>query len=824
MLKSYLTIAFRNLSRNKVYSAINIIGLAIGMTACFFIFLYVRFEKSYDRFHKNADRLYRVPMQFISSKTVADSRPNACTHPAVGPTMKADFPEVVDFARLARPEIFMRTSAMWYTDEKGNKKIFNEGNFYIADASFLTMFSFPFKEGNPATALKAPETMVISESIAKKYFGTTSALDKVLTINGLPLKVTGVFKDVPQNSHIKFDMLVSFATMGEKWGYTEWGWPEFYNYVLLAPGADPEKIAARFPAMANKYLAQKMREWNFKAKFFMQPVTDIHLKSDFKLEPEPNGSEKTVYFLSVLGVLTLLIAWINYINLSTAKSMERAREVGLRKVSGATRLQVSTQFIFESFLVNCIALLIAVGFIIALAPLFDHLTGKKISTGFINSGLLHTWKFWLIATAVFAAGAIQVGIYPAILLSAFQPALVLKGKFLRTGKGIQLRRVLVASQFALSILLIAGTMIVYRQLSFMRNGQLGYNKDQIAILKAPVITDSIFAAKTQSFKAELIKNSAIRHMAPSSEIPGKNVVARNGVRRVNQQKTLSTTSNLIEIDWDYVPTYQMQLAAGTNLPEHMPADDIFKTRKTKVLINEEMVKMLSYKSNEAILNQHVLFETWFGDINCEVVGVIKNYHQRSLKQPFEPSLYYYNSESNWGYFSINMQTRNAHKTIDYIKAQYDKFFPGNAFEFFFLDDYFNRQYLSDERFGNIFAVFTLLAIIIACLGLIGLSTFAIKLRTKEIGIRKVLGATVQGIVYLFFSDFIKLVCIAAVIAIPVVYLAASKWLNNFAFHIQLGWFIFVIAPMILITIAFITVSIQSVRAALANPVKALRSE
>jgi putative ABC transport system permease protein len=821
MLKSYLTIAFRNLSRNKVYSAINIVGLAIGMAACFFIFLYVRFESSYDKFHKNADRLYRVPMQFFPS---CNGRPNACTHPAVGPTMKADFPEVVDFARLARPEIFMRTTSMWYTDEKGNKKIFNEGNFYIADASFLTMFSFPFKEGNPATALKLPETIVISESIAKKYFGTTHALEKMLSINGLPLKVTGVFKDVPENSHIKFDMLVSFATMGEKWGYANWGWPEFYNYVLLAPGADPKKIAARFPAMANKYLAEKMKEWKFTVKFYMQPITDIHLKSDYKLEPEPNGSEKTVYFLSVLGILTLLIAWINYINLSTAKSMERAREVGLRKVSGATRLQVSGQFIFESFLVNCIALLMSLVIIILFSPLFDQLTGKKISASFINSGLLHTWKFWLIAGVAFVAGAIQVGIYPAFLLSAFKPALVLKGKFLRSNKGIQIRRVLVASQFALSILLIAGTMIVYRQLSFMRNQQLGYNKDQIVIVKAPSVYDSTFYNKTQSLKAELLKNPALRHMAPSTEIPGKNVVARNGVRRPNQDASKEITTNLIEIDWDFVPTYQMQLAAGSNLPEHMPVNIIYETKKSKVLVNEEMVKSLGYKSNEDILNQRVLFRSWAGDINCEVVGVIKNYHQQSLKQAFEPSLYYYNSESNWGYFSINMQTRDAQKTLTYIKGQYNKFFPGNAFESFFLDDYFNRQYLTDERFGNIFAVFTILAIIIACLGLIGLSTFAIKLRTKEIGIRKVLGATVQGIVYLFFSDFIKLVCIAAVIAIPVVYLAASKWLNNFAFHIQLGWFIFIIAPMILFMIAFITVSIQSMRAALANPVKSLRSE
>ena len=819
MLKSYITIAFRNISRNKIYSAINIVGLAIGMAACFFIFLYVRFETSYDRFHKNADRLYRVPMQFLPSK----SGPNATTHPSIGPIMKANFPEVEDFARVARPEIFMHTTTVEYTDEKGSSKIFNEGSFYIADGSFLTMFSFPFAAGNPATALQAPRTIVISESIAKKYFGTTHVLDKMLVINKLPLKVTGIFKDVPQNSHLKFDMLISFTTLGEKWGYDEWGWPEFYNYVLLKPGADTKKLETRLLAVTQPHLASRMKQFGFKVKFFLQPITDIHLRSNCKMEPEPNGSEKTVYFLSVLGILTLLIAWINYINLSTAKSLERAKEVGLRKVSGATRLQVSWQFLFESFLVNCIALIISIIIIIVFAPLFDQLTGKKISAGFISSGLWNTWKFWLIGILVFFAGAVQVGIYPAWILSAFNPALVLKGKFLRSNKGILLRRILVGFQFTLSILLIAGSIIVYRQLSFMRNEQLGYNKDQIVIVKAPATYDSTFFTKTESFKTELKKNPAIIQSAASTEIPGKRIIADNTVMKAGQTEAEGHDCFLVEIDPDFVPTYQMQLAAGENLPAHQ-SDTVFRTRNTKVLVNEELVKLLGYKNNAAILNQTILFNSWFGHIKCEVTGVLKNIHQRSLKDPYEPILYYYNSESNWAYLSINMKTGNAPKTLEYIKAQYDRFFPGNAFESFFLDDYFDRQYRADEQFGNIFALFTVLAIIIACLGLIGLSTFAIKLRTKEIGIRKVLGATIQGIVYLFFSDFIKLVCIAAIIAIPVVYWVASKWLNNFAFHIQLGWFIFVLAPLLLLLIAFITVSAQSVKAALSNPVKALRSE
>lgn len=817
MLKSYITIALRNIFRNKAYSAINITGLAIGMAACFFIFLYVRFELSYDKFHKNADRLYRVPMSFQEG-----SNGIATTHPAVGPAMKAEFPEVVEFARLAKPTTFSANSTMWYTNEKGQKKIFNEANFYIVDAAFLTMFSFPFIEGNAPTALTAPATIVISESTAKKYFGTAHALDKVLFINQMPVKVTGVFKDVPANSHIKFDMLLSLATAGEKWAYTEWGWPEFYNYVLLAPGADPKKVEARFPAFTEKHLAAKMKEFNFKAKFFLQPVTDIHLRSTCKGEPEPAGSERTVYFLSILGILTLVIAWINYINLSTAKSMERAREVGLRKVAGATRAQVIVQFIFESFLVNCFALFISILLILAFAPLFDQLIGKKISAGFLTSGLLGTWKFWVTAVLIFIAGAIQVGIYPAFLLSVFKPAMVLKGKFLRSNKGIAVRRILVSGQFVLSILLIAGTIIVYRQLLFMRNQQLGYNINQIAVVKAPSVFDSTFTLKANAFKTALQQNPDINNIAASTEIPGKRITAVNTVRKLNQNKAQGIYGELIAIDHDFVATYQMQLAAGDNLPQQQSAD-VIQTLKTKALVNEEMVKELGY-TNKEILHQKVLMVSWFGDITCEVTGVLKDHHQRSLKDPIHPMLYFQNETNIWAYFSVSMNTKHAGKTLDFIKAQYDKFFPGNAFESFFLDEYFNRQYQDDERFGDIFVLFTILAIVIACLGLIGLSTFAIKLRTKEIGIRKVLGATVQGIVYLFFSDFIKLVCIAAVIAIPVVYLVACKWLNNFAFHIQLGWLVFIVAPALLMAIAFITVSIQSARAALANPVKALRSE
>lgn len=820
MLKSYWTIAFRNLRKNKVYSLINIMGLAIGMAACFFIFQYVRFELSYDRWHKHADRLYQVPMAWAGTYRDADA--SATSYAAVGPAMKAYFPEVAEFARLVSPAVFSKVNLMSYTDEKGRTRRFNESNFYMADASFPTLFSFPFIKGDPASALVKPGSVVITESTARKYFGNSDPMGKMLLINNWPLAVTGVCEDVPENSHIKFDMLISLSSAGEKWGFSDWSAPEVYNYVLLAPGADPNAIGAKLPAFTKQYLGAKMTEMHYDAQIGLVAVKDIHLSAVHR-EPQANGSEKTLYFMSILGLFLLVIAWINYINLSTAKSMERAREVGVRKAAGASRLQLMGQFMLESLIINTIALFLTILVITAGSPYFDHLVGKHVGSAFVSSGLLHAWQFWLTAFALFLAGVAQVGAYPAFILSAFKPALVLKGRFHRSGKGILLRKALVTFQFTLSILLIAGTVIVYRQLVYMRNEDLGYNKAQLLVVKGPAIFDSTFSTRSTYFKTELLKNPAIMHVAPSSEIPGRPIAAVNSVRRVGEDKTHNHDIDLVSIDKDFISTYQIGLAAGSNLPEH-EAGWIFDSRRGKALINEQAVNMFGFKNNADALHQHVLFNSWFGDIDCEIVGVIKNYHQRSLRESYEPILYFYDSRSNWSYFTINASASHLRQNLAYIEKVYDKVFPGNAFESFFLDEYFDRQYQADQRIGHIFALFTLLAIFVACLGLIGLSTYAIRLRTKEIGIRKVLGASVRGIVYLIFEDFIKLVFLAALVAIPIVYYVAGKWLNNFAFHIRLGWIVFVASPLTLMAISFIAISLQSLRAALANPVRSLRTE
>lgn len=823
MLKNYLRIAFRNIRKNGVYSFINILGLAIGMAACWFIFEYVRFELSYDKWHKNAARLYRVPISWEATFNPADA--NAANYPAVGPSMAADFPEVVSFARLAAPSYFMKTSMAEYTNEKGQTSRFNESHFYLADAAFLSMFSFPFLKGDPATALAKPRTVVISASQAHKYFGNGEAMGKQLYINKLPLTITGVFQDIPENSHISFNMLISMATAAEKFGYTDWEVPAFYNYVLLAPGTDLHKVEAKIPAFVKKHLGAKMRSLNIHMQFCLQPVTDIHLHSGYSSAPEAGGSPRTLWFLSILGAFILVIAWINYINLTTAKSLERAREVGIRKVSGASRLQVAGQFILESMLVNTMALLLSAQIIALMGPYFDTLTGKGVTRALLSSGLLQQGSFWLILLGLFIAAALQVGAYPAFILSSFKPVLVLKGRFQRSGRGIFLRQALVTFQFFLSILLIAGTIIVYRQLQFMRGQDPGYNKDQLLVVKAPALADSTFIRRVGFFKTELLKNPAIRGVAPTSEIPGQPIDADNGVRRSDQDAKQNGYAKFMEIDKDFIPTYGLQLAAGTNL-QREDTGNFYQVRHTEVMINEALAKQLGYRSPEAALHQTIYFVSWAGDITGVITGVVKNYHQQSLNHAYEPILFYHRNNTYWGFYSINVaaKAKDLHQNLAYIQQVYHRSFPGNAYESFFLNDHFNRQYQADERLGNFFRLFTILAIFIACLGLIGLSAFAIKLRAKEISIRKVLGASVQAIISLFFGNFIKLVCLAAVVAVPLIYWVASGWLNNFAFHIRLGWLVFVTAPLLLLLVALATVSLQSLKAALTNPVKGLRND
>jgi putative ABC transport system permease protein len=821
MFKNYLKIARRNLWRNKAFSAINIFGLAIGLVACFFVFQYVYFESTYDRFNKQADNLYRVTISYSGS--LSNVAPTAANHPAVGPAMKTDFPEVVDYARFVSTALFFNAATMSYEDGK-ETKTFNEGNIFLADASFFNVFSYPLISGDRKTCLKEANSIVMSASEARKYFGTTNPLGQTVKMSGrMPMKVTGVFADVPENSHIKFDMLVSWATAGPTFGNDIWVWPEYYNYVVLAPGTDIAKLEAKFPAFIEKYLGAKMKELNFRCAFHLQRVTDIHLTSNLLKEAEPNGSQKEIYFLAMIGVFILLIAWINYINLSTAKSIERAKEVGLRKVVGAEKQQLITQFLLESFIINTLALVLATLIVACLIYPFNSFIGKDISNGFFTTGLGHEPLFWISILIVFVAGSLLVGAYPAFVLSSFLPAKVLKGLVVKSTSGISLRRVLVSFQFVLSIILIASTFVVFRQFSFMRNGSLGYKKDQVLIVKSPAIVDSTIGIKYGYFKSEMLNTSSISGTTATSDIPGNMIRYRNSVRRAEQDKQHNFTTYLMEIDEKFIPTYKIELLAGKNF-EATDSSGLQSNSYTKVLINEEVVTALGFKSAEDAVGKEVIFELGQNAPLCKVLGVVKNFHQRSMKEKFDPILFYYPSWSDWKYISVNIKASDAGRSIADVETLYKKAFPGNPFEYFFLDQYFDRQYEADRRLGNVFGLFAVLAILVACMGLLGLASFVIKLRTKEIGIRKVLGASVSGLLMLISRDFVKLVGIASLVAVPIIYWAAKTWLDNYAFHISLGWKVFIIPPVLLLAITLFTICAQSLKTALTNPVKSLRSE
>jgi putative ABC transport system permease protein len=832
MFKNYFKTAWRNLVRNKIYSIINILGLALGLAACFFIFQYVAFESSYDRFHTNAPNIYRVPISYSGS--FADNGTSVTNHPALGPAMKRDFPEVIDYVRMVNFANFFKSSYMAYEEEGGKGiKTFYETNIYFVDSSFFKVFSFPLIRGDKNNCLKDPNTVVISESVAKKYFGDKDPLNKTLIANGsFPAKVTGVFADPPENSHIKFNVLFHF----DGWGADEnWRWPEWYTYVLLAPGTDTKKLEAKFPAFIDKYLGNIMKEFNFGSSFQLQPLTDIHLTSHFNKEAEINGSEKEVFFLSVIGVFILLIAWTNYINLSTAKSMERAKEVGIRKVSGAMKKQLMIQFLLESFIINVMALIVTVVIIIGTLPWFNRFIGKNISEGFFTQGMGSHPSFWLYTLGTFLLGAILVGAYPAFILSSFNPVKVLKGLIIKSNMNLSLRRVLLFFQFFLSIMLIAATLVVFNQLNFMRRGDLGYKTDQTLVIKLPAISDSTNESKLNYFKHEVSRVSSVLNTTYTSEVPGRSIDFHNTVRKSSLDKQHNFNTYFISVDHDFLNTYQVPMTEGSGFS---PADSsgiynwglpgIFgQDRDLKVLVNEKLAKSLGYKSAKETLNQRIVFNFGLGEYYATVKGVVKNFHQRSLKETYDPILFYYPSYSSvlpWNYASVGMNTTDLNKSLSGIESVFKKAFPGTPFESFFLDDYFNSQYQADQRLGNVFGLFASLAIVVACLGLLGLSAFIIKLRTKEIGIRKVLGAPVSSVLLLVSKDFIKLVCLAAAIAVPVIFWAANEWLKNYAFHVKLSWFMFIMPPLMLLLIVLVTVCLQSLKAVMANPVKSLKTE
>ncbi|HWK04005.1 MAG TPA: ABC transporter permease [Puia sp.] len=801
MVLNFLTIALRNLLKHRTFSFINIFGLALGIAASLLILQYARFELSYDRFEENAGRIYRLQLDRYNDGKLGTRWAAGAT--GIGPAVKEDLPEVQSFARLMGTHFIVS-----YKDKE-----FREEKVYFSNDDFLPMFSYKALEGSVNGALEGVNMAVLTASTARKYFGTENAVGKMITLNEKEnYKIAAVVQDPPPNTHLKFSILLSFSTLvkGNPQIATRWDWDGFFTYVLLKPGTDPQLFEKKIATLVQRRWGDEMKKSKEGMVFNLQPLPNIHLYSSYMFEAEANGDGKSVYFLLIIAVFIIVIAWINYINLSTARSVDRAKEVGVRKVMGSYRSQLIGQFLFESLLINGLSVILAFLLVLVCLPLFNSITGKEISFSLLTDS-----SFWLALLILFITGSFLSGLYPAFVLSSFKPIAVLKGKLSKTGHGAFLRQSLVIIQFTASVILMVGTFTVYKQLNYMQKQDLGVQIDRTLVLKGPQVTDSTYKGKFNGFKTEILRLPGVSKMTASTEVPGKKVDWNaGGIRLVGSDPTKSNQYRIIGIDYDFLDTYGLKLLKGRNFSRQ------FTTDPNAVLFNEAAIKQMGFAKPEEALNKKIEF--WGSQYT--IVGVVSNHHQESLRQDYDAHIFRLIPATNYYSLKLNTGRNDWNQVITSAKAQWATFFPGNPFDYFFLDEHYAEQYKADRQFGKTFGLFAALAIFVSCLGLLGLASFVTTQRTKEIGIRKIVGAGIPNILLLLTKGFIKPVVISFIIAIPLTWYLLQKWLENYAFRVAISPLLFILPVLLILLIALLTISTQTIRAASANPVKSLRSE
>lgn len=800
MLKSYLLLAARTLQRRKGYALLNLGGLAVGMAVALLIALYVQHEGSYDTFHADVDQVHRIALEIQREGTPATAM--ATNLAALAPTLAANMPEIDAFARVTRR---YGGGVIRYEDQ-----FFRESEIFHADASLLSILTYPMLRGDAATALIEPNTTVLSAAAAQKYFGDQNPIGHVIQFGAdEPYTVTGVV-DVPANTHFRFDFLFSYQTLEQLWDFdrdTSWGGADFVTYVRLKPHVDAEAFAAGIPEV---FQANGPQRPGVEARFILQPVRDIHLTSDLLFELSTNGDGQTVTLLALVALFVLLIAWVNYVNLTTARAMERTKEVGVRKAIGAQKRQLIGQFLMEALVFNVIAGGIAFAVVQASLSGFAELTGQTLSADLLFEG-----RFLGLLALMIAVGTLLSGLYPALMLAQFRTVRALKGRFSEGRRDLGLRQGLVAFQFAASVALLVCTVVVYEQIQFMQGQDLGISIDQTVVFETPgtVGGNAAFIQQFESFKAELLQNAAIQRVATSSEYPGAEYFWTSTIRRLESSSDPGATIYTISVDYDYLEAYEHELLAGHFLSADRPAD------QQAVILNRAAAEALRWSAPEASLNEQILMR---GD-TVSVAGVIENHHQQGLHHAQYPIVFRV-MPGEYQFFSVKLATTDLTTTIATLEETYQRFFPGNPFTYDFLDARFGAQYQTYQRFGQIVLLFTLLALFVACLGLFGLASFAAARRTKEIGIRKVLGAELPTLVGLLTKQFLGLVLIGSVTATPIAALVATRWLDDFAFRITLDPLMFIGAIGVVFVVALLSVGYQSLRAALAKPVDALRYE
>ncbi|WP_353181276.1 ABC transporter permease [Parapedobacter lycopersici] len=801
MLKNYLKTAWRNLIRQRVFSAINIVGLAIGLATCLLISLFVIDELSYDRFNEKADRIVRV----VFKGTVRGGAINeAHVMPPVAQALKAEYPEVEEATRIRR------AGKPFF--EVGDK-LFYEEETAFADANIFDVFTLPMLHGNPKTALNEPYSVVITEDVAKKYFGKEDAVGQEIRIrdDNMPLKVTGVIKNIPRNSHFHFDLFASMASFPNA-NSTSWMESEFFTYLVLRPGYDYKTLETKLPAVFEKYISPQFpeafgmsytdyRKAGNEIGLRLQPLTDIHLHSDFAYDLSAPGDIRYVYIFGAVALFMLLIASINFMNLATAGASKRAREVGVRKVLGSGRRVLAYQFLTESILIVFISLLLAIGIVVAALPLFNHLLEETFTLDFLGNG-------WVLSALLLLGLAVGIlsGSYPAFFLSAFKPVAVLKGKLTPDNKAIGLRSGLVVFQFFISIVLIFCTMVVYRQLQYIQHKKLGYDKEQVLILQTWPLGNN-----EPAFKQQLLQDARVINITSSSYVPAGASGNNNFFVHPFGNPSAGVKTLRYDVDDHYLQTLGIELKAGRNFsPE-------YGTDSAAVIINEAAAAAFGWKDNalgQALASQE--------NKALRVIGVVRDFHFKSLHEPITPLVMMMNAGS--GNLIVKIKAGDTEGFLHTLEERYSAFNPDIPLSYSFLDDRITNTYRTEMKTGNILGVFAGLTIFVACLGLFGLATFMTSQRTKEIGIRKVLGASVSQVVRMLSSTFVKLVLIAFLVATPTAWWIMNTWLETFAYRIETQLWIAVSAGVLTLAIALLTVGWQAVKAATANPVESLRDE
>ncbi|HEY5825270.1 MAG TPA: ABC transporter permease [Cyclobacteriaceae bacterium] len=818
MIQNYLKVALRSIFRNKLTAFINIAGLAMAMASAILIYLFVSDEVHYDQYHTNADRVYRVTRIFYNKEHNPTLHLSSVA-PPIGPLLKNDFGEIELMART------LQNSSVVGLEENGELKSFNEEHIFLAEPNLFKILDIKVKSGDPFKDFQRPFTVMLSEHTAKRYFNTDNVVGKRLRFdNSLDLEVTGVYEDFPAQTHWHPDFLISFVTLEDDKIYgrqgleTNWGNNSFSTYLLLESGSTPEKLTAQFPAFLDKHYGNYVRAKagsppDFVAskttELTLQKVTDVHLHSHLDDEIEVNGNINNVYMMSVIGIFIVLIACFNFINLSTARATKRAKEVGLRKVVGAFKNQLIAQYLSESVVIALMALILSIGLSYAALGWLNQFTGKGLVIDFISNWTLLAG---LVSFALIVG--LLAGVYPAFVISSFKPVLVLKGQQGSAKGKAGIRKTLVIAQFGISIVLLIATAITFQQLNYLNTRALGYDRNQVITLSYYNLLDENYDV----FYNEMLKSSAIKDIGRSSRIPTGRLLDSNGEAEVVKDGALvktGVTLKSIAADHDFFSTYGIEMAAGRVFSKDIPSDD-----SLAYIINEAAARAIGWKTNEDGIDK----DFKYGGIQGKLIGVVKDFHFESLHQKVVPMIFLPRKQGGYNYLTVKIAGSEMQQGISHLEKIWNTMLPGRPFEYQFMDDRYGRLYESEQKEGKLFTIFSCLAIFIACLGLFGLATFNTMQRVKEIGIRKVLGASVPSILGLLSKEIVILILIANAIAWPIAWIFMAKWLDTFAYHINMNVLVYVLAAIGAILLALITVSAQTIKAAMTNPSNTLRYE